>query len=201
MTTAPTELHQTFDPALPIDQIRPNPNNPNEGDQATLEESIETLGFFGAILVRQVDEWEFELIGGEHRVRDRKARGIPTIPALIVHDVDDEHALKMLLSDNEVTRRGQNNVAKLNKVLRSLENTRGTGFPADVLAQLEAHEHERAKGARHASVPDREAAPKEFAREYGIVITCSDETHQEELYNKLLETLELDPEKLRAVSI
>lgn len=199
MTTAPLEHRQTFDPALPIDQIRPNPHNPNEGDQATLEESIDTLGFFGAILVRQVGEFEFELIGGEHRVKNRKARGIPTIPALIVHDVDDEHALKMLLSDNEVTRRGQNNVAKLNKVLRLLPDTKGTGFPADILAQLEKHEEERA--SRHPAVPDRSASPKEFSREYGIVITCEDEGTQEELYTKLLEVLELDPEKIRAVSI
>lgn len=189
-------IDQTFDPALPVEWIRPNPDNPNEGDEDSLNESIDELGFFGAILVRQVDEYEFELIGGEHRWLDRKKRGLTTIPAIIAHDVDDETAMKMLLSDNEVTRRGQNNVAKLNKVLRGLKSTKGTGFPADVLSGLEKHESERVKG----TVPNRDANPKEFDREYGIVITCTDESMQEEIYNQLLE-LGIDPEILRAVSI
>lgn len=189
-------IDQTFDPELPVEWIRPNPDNPNEGDEDSLNSSIDELGFYGAVLVRQVDEYEFELIGGEHRWRDRIKRGLTTIPAIIAHNVDDDAAMKMLLNDNEVTRRGQNNVAKLNKVLRGLESTKGVAFPADVLTGLAKHEAERTKGV----VPNRDENPKQFEREYGIVISCADEGMQEKIYNQLLE-LGIDPEILRAVSI
>lgn len=188
-------LNQTYDPELPVEWIRANPLNPNEGDEASLTESIDEIGFFGAVLVRQTAEYEYELIGGEHRVKDRRARGIGTVPAIIVHDIDEEKALKALLADNEVTRRGSNNVAKLNKILRKLPDIRGTGFPADIEAQLAKHEDERRKG----SVPEVENA-REFPRQYGLVIECEDEATQEEMYNAVIGA-GIDAELIRAVSI
>lgn len=191
-----TAINQTYDPEMPVEWIRPNPLNPNEGDEASLVESIDEHGFVGAIMVRQVDEYEYELIGGEHRWKDRVARGIATIPAIILHDVDDVKALKLLLADNEVTRRGQNNTAKLNLVLRKLPDLRATGFPPDIAAQLEQHETERKKNA----VPDVPEA-KEFPHEYAIIIHCDDEESQEKLYNQIAERLDVDLTRVRAASI
>lgn len=190
-----TKVNQTYDPAMPVDWIVPHPDNPNEGDQKALEESIDELGFYGAILVRQIDEYEFQLLGGEHRWKDAIGRGEKTIPAIVLHDVDDDKALKVLLGDNEITRRGRYNQAKLAKVLRTLPDTRGTGFPPDILSQLEEHETNRAATAKEL------ADAKQFAREYGIVIECEDEETQEALFNRLTSELGLDPRTLRAVSI
>jgi predicted mannosyl-3-phosphoglycerate phosphatase (HAD superfamily) len=185
--------NQTYDPALPVEWIHPHPDNPNEGDEKALEESIDELGFFGAITVRQLDEYEFQIIGGEHRWKVTKAAGGTTIPAIIAHDVDDEKALKMLLVDNEITRRGKYNNEKLAAALRKLPNTRGTGFPMDA---LEAHERQRAREAAQ-----EEQAAKEFAREYGVVITVASEAEQEALYEALQEKLGLEVGQLRVVSI
>lgn len=185
---------QTYDPAMPVEWIQPHPDNPNEGDQKALEESIDELGFYGAILVRQLDEFEYQILGGEHRWTDTKARGEETIPVLILHDVDDNEALKILLGDNEITRRGSYNHPKLKKILTALPDIRGTGFPADIMAQLEEHEDKRA------ATVDANRKDAVFEREYGIVIECPDEETQEKVYNQLLE-IGIDPNTLRAVSI
>lgn len=183
--------NQTYDPALPVDWIHPHPDNPNEGDEKALEESIDELGFFGAITVRQLDEYEFQIIGGEHRWKLTKARGETTIPAIIAHDVDDEKALKMLLVDNEITRRGKYNNEKLVNVIRKLPNTRGTGFPMDELAK-----HEKARA-------DKIAAQKaaEFKREYGVIVMVESEAEQEAMFNALQQKLEIPATSLRVVSI
>jgi GNAT superfamily N-acetyltransferase len=187
-------LAQSYDPELPVEWIRPHPDNPNQGDEEALADSIERLGFFGAILVRQTDEYEYELIGGEHRWRKVCADGGKTIPALVVHDIDDETALRMLLVDNEITRRGRYDNTRLTKVLRSLPDLRGTGFPADILSELTAAEETRARKETAARVE-----AKEFVREYGLVIECPDEASQEELYEKVAALV--DPSRIRAVSI
>lgn len=186
---------QTYDPELPVEWIHPHPDNPNVGDEKALEESLDELGFFGAITVRQLDEYEYQIIAGEHRWRDRVKRGLSTIPAIIAHDVDDEKALKMLLVDNEVTRRGGYNNEKLVAALRKLPNTKGTGFPLD---ELEKHEEARAQKAA-----DKAAAAKasEFVREYGIVITVPDEASQADLYQRLQDELDIAADSMRVVSI
>lgn len=203
-----TQMNQTYDEALPVDWIFPHPDNPNIGDREALAESIDELGFYGAILVRQLDEYEYQLLGGEHRWKETKERGGTSIPAFILHDVDDDAALKILLGDNEITRRGRYDHAKLNKVLTGLKSIRGTGFPPDVLQQLAEHEAERkaAKAAEETpttnpgATKDEIANAAHFDRQYGIVINCADEAEQEGLYNRLVE-IGVDPSTMRAVSI
>ena len=182
---------QAYDPELQVDWVVPHPHNPNMGDEDALEESIDEVGFVGAILVRQIGEWQYELIAGEHRWKNRKKNKIETIPAIIAHDMSDEAALKLLLSDNEVTRRGRYDNEKLTKALRSLPNTRGTGFPLDALAKHEARRQRQEIIAN---------PPEQFVREYGVVVTCKTEVEQEELYNRLV-GIGVDPEQMRVVSI
>lgn len=194
-----TSRPQTYDPAMPVDWITPHPDNPNEGDEKALEESIDELGFYGAILVRQIGEFEYQLLGGEHRWKDTKSRGKPTIPAIVLHDVSDDEALKILLGDNEVTRRGKYDHVRLTKVLRKLPDTKGTGFPEDILTQLAEHEalRARAEGRKQTA----EDIVKEFGREYGIVLTCESEDAQEQLFNEVVKLGLVPVENLRVVSI
>src|SRR5579862_6675267 len=72
---------------IDVDRITPNPEQPRLAfDQATLDElaaSIREHGVLQPILVRPLDDNEFQLIAGERRWRASKAAGLDTIPALV----------------------------------------------------------------------------------------------------------------------
>ena len=176
---------------LDVALIDPHPQNPNVADEASLAESIDELGWFGAVVVRPKDGGRYEMLGGEHRWRDRVTRGEATIPSIILHDVDDEKALKVMLQDNEQTRRGHYDSERLVKVLKGLSNLKGSGFD---LAMLARHEDERRKAAAAAG------PPKEFAHEFGIFITSPDEKSQHEMYDWLVDHA-FDPATMRVLSI
>lgn len=87
---------------LPIDQIRPNPNQPRKFlDEPKLKElaaSIKSKGLLEEILVRPKDEG-FEIVHGERRWRACKLLGLKTIGAK-VESFPDEEAFELSLTEN-----------------------------------------------------------------------------------------------------
>ena len=88
---------------IDLDRITPNPEQPRlVFDEATLEElaaSIREHGVLQPILVRPLEDGEFQLIAGERRWRASKAAGLATIPAL-VEEIDDDTALEISIIEN-----------------------------------------------------------------------------------------------------
>jgi ParB family transcriptional regulator, chromosome partitioning protein len=86
-----------------VDRITPNPEQPRMAiDQATIEElaaSIREHGVLQPILVRPLDDNQFQLIAGERRWRASRVAGLRTIPAL-VEDIDDDTALEISIIEN-----------------------------------------------------------------------------------------------------
>jgi ParB/RepB/Spo0J family partition protein len=71
-------------------------------DEVTLDElaaSIREHGVLQPILVRPLEDGEFQLIAGERRWRASKAAGLGTIPAL-VEEIDDDTALEISIIEN-----------------------------------------------------------------------------------------------------
>lgn len=166
---------------IPARLLRPHPHNPNRGDKEAIAESIEVNGFYGAVLVRAhpTNEGEFEILAGEHRMTEAVAAaegdlevGIPCIVA----SYDDIGAARVLLADNETAKRSTYDADELTRVLHSLGSLEGTGF---TLAELSDFEDER---QRNEPSPSDESG---FVREYGVVVYCDDEPHQQEIYEKL----------------
>jgi ParB family chromosome partitioning protein len=93
-TTAPSEL--------PIERIRPNPEQPRRRfDPAELErlaESIRQHGVLQPVVVRSVDDG-YELVVGERRWRAAQAAGRTMIPAVIA-DVAPRDRLEIALVEN-----------------------------------------------------------------------------------------------------
>jgi ParB family chromosome partitioning protein len=87
---------------LPIDQIRPDPQQPRKTfPKATLEElakSIQDVGFLQPVVVRRADDG-FILISGERRFRAAQQLGLREIPA-VIRDFDEEQALVASLVEN-----------------------------------------------------------------------------------------------------
>ena len=59
-------IEQTFDEAIPVDDITEHPDNPRRGDDPAVEESMVRNGFFGAILVQRSTD---HVIAGNTRYR------------------------------------------------------------------------------------------------------------------------------------
>ena len=88
---------------IDVERIAPNPEQPRlVFDETSLEElaaSIREHGVLQPILVRPLEDGEFQLIAGERRWRASKAAGLATIPAL-VEEIDDDTALEISIIEN-----------------------------------------------------------------------------------------------------
>jgi ParB family transcriptional regulator, chromosome partitioning protein len=88
---------------ISVNRITPNPQQPRlVFDQTALEElanSIREHGVLQPILVRPLEDDEFQLIAGERRWRASQAAGLATIPAL-VEEIDDDTALEISIIEN-----------------------------------------------------------------------------------------------------
>jgi ParB family chromosome partitioning protein len=88
---------------LPLDVIRPGRYQPRSVfDAGKLEElasSIRAQGVVQAVVVRETEPGEYELIAGERRWRAAQLAGLDTIPA-VVRDVADEVTVVMSLIEN-----------------------------------------------------------------------------------------------------
>jgi ParB family transcriptional regulator, chromosome partitioning protein len=88
---------------IDVQRIIPNPEQPRLAmEQVSLDElsaSIREHGVLQPILVRPLDDGEFQLIAGERRWRASIAAGLATIPAL-VEEIDDDTALEISIIEN-----------------------------------------------------------------------------------------------------
>jgi ParB family transcriptional regulator, chromosome partitioning protein len=83
--------------------IRPNPLQPrnhfDEEAMSSLAASIREVGVLQPILVRDLEEGEYELIAGERRWRAARRAGLQTIP-VIIQSVSESHSLEHALVEN-----------------------------------------------------------------------------------------------------
>ena len=87
---------------LPIDALRPNPNQPRiEFDEASLRslsDSIRRYDILQPLTVRRTDEG-YELIAGERRLRAAKLAGLREVPCLLARSSEEESALLALIEN------------------------------------------------------------------------------------------------------
>lgn len=87
---------------IPLELIRPNPNQPRKYfDSTALEElacSIREYGVIQPITVRR-NGAEYEIIAGERRFRASESIGVETIPAIVIHADDNKSAILALLEN------------------------------------------------------------------------------------------------------
>lgn len=121
---------------VPIDKLEPHPRNPRRGDVGTIKESIGTNGFYGAIVVQESTNY---ILAGNHRYLAAKASGANEIPVVWL-DIDDTHALRILLADNRT-----NDIAEyddpllaelLNDLVVDTGTLDGTGFTEEAVDEL-----------------------------------------------------------------
>ncbi|MEP0873175.1 ParB/RepB/Spo0J family partition protein [Trichocoleus desertorum AS-A10] len=66
---------------------------------AQLVESVKGFGILEPLLVRSLDNGEYELVAGERRLRAARELGLTDVPA-VIHDLDERQALQVALIEN-----------------------------------------------------------------------------------------------------
>lgn len=95
-----TEHTEAIGQVVPIEQLRPNPNQPRHTFDG-LEElvaSISRVGVLEPLLVRGTPSG-YQIVSGERRYRAARAAGLGSVPCIVL-DVDDARALEIALIEN-----------------------------------------------------------------------------------------------------
>lgn len=132
-TLSPVDVLNDRLEMVAIDAVVEHPENPRRGDVELIEGLIEENGFFGALIVQRSTG---RILVGNHRWKAARRAGADQIPVLFV-DVDDERAMKILLSENRANDQATYDEEALFSVLSDYEgNLEGTGYDADALDDL-----------------------------------------------------------------
>jgi DNA modification methylase len=121
---------------VPIDSVRPHPQNVNKANLDAIRESVRANGFYGFIVVQKSTGY---VCAGNHRFLLAKEEGATHIPVTFI-DVDDQTALRILLADNRTTRLGVDDSDALADLLQAIQDEQGslvgTGFDDSALQDL-----------------------------------------------------------------
>lgn len=83
--------------------LSPNDWNTNivtPENEHRLDESIDRLGMFKPILVRELGDGSLQILGGQHRAQRAAARGMKSVPIINLGSIDDKRAKEIGLVDN-----------------------------------------------------------------------------------------------------
>jgi len=137
---------QTFDPEAELAELLDHPDNPREGDDDAVADSIDVNGFYGVILAQRSTR---RILFGHTRRRNLVAAGATTGPVMWI-DVDDERARKILLADNRTAELARWMPGKLADVLSAMgADIAGSGFTVADVAVAIAQAADAADADRH----------------------------------------------------
>ena len=116
---------------VPIESIKPHPQNPRLGDVAAIAESLQVNGQYSPIVV-----WNDTIIAGTHTWKAAKSLGWKEIAVTKFKGTEDD-ALRVLVTDNRTSDIASYDNALLLDLLRSLPDLEGTGYDKPFLDELD----------------------------------------------------------------
>lgn len=134
--------------------LKPNPWNPNNVDpinQDKLETSIRMTGIKRPIVVRELEDGSYQIIGGQHRTAAAIKLGLDQVPIINRGPINDSDAKRETLIDN--FRYGTDNIDRMAELL----NDPDIGSAADLLASMPIDEEELAGYFEHLNADDLSA--------------------------------------------
>lgn len=134
-------FHESSRPLLvPISEVMPYENNANNGDVDIVRDSIQTNGFYGAIIAQKGFG---TIIAGHTRYEALLSLGSEWIPVIWV-ETNNVSAARMRIVDNRSTRLGRDDPALLLEELQSIMEAdqelvlAGTGYLEEDLDAIRA---------------------------------------------------------------
>ncbi len=158
----------------PINKLKQWPGNPRRGDLDRIVTSIEVNGFYAPVIVQKSSGY---IIAGNHRTQAAESLKYPELPVVVV-DVDDETARRMVLADNKTSDSGSYNTDDLVEMLGQfdLDDLAGTGWSAEEVEKL-------LEPPIFDDEPD--AGEQMGDLQFRLVVDCTSEQHQATLLSKL----------------
>lgn len=182
---------------VPIDSVTPHPDNPNQGDDKVVEESILANGF---VTLCTADKNTGHMVAGHTRLRVLKKLGATHIPLLWEDSWDELGAKRYLVGDNASAAKAVMNHEKLAELLgeiaESQQGLTGTAitdgeYQAMLLEIAQSHEDPDIAGFGHG---DQGALGL-----YQIVIEFPDDRDERDMV--FAELAERFPERVRVANL
>lgn len=104
---------------LPIDQIRPYPNNPNVHSTAQIKQLRAAIREFGFTTPVLIDE-DGMLLAGHGRRAAALAEGYTELPTVTVSGLNDVQKRKLVIADNQLPKGAQWDMEILSSELRKI---------------------------------------------------------------------------------
>jgi hypothetical protein len=128
-------ISQRYEPQVALDSLVEHPENPRRGNDTVLDESVDELGFYGAIYGQASTR---RIVAGNHRLKKLRRAGATSVDVIWL-DIDDALARKILLVDNRANDLGTYDMRQLHGLLDEIARTdslRGTGYSDGDLGAL-----------------------------------------------------------------
>lgn len=160
-----------------VSELKTFEGNARRGDISRIAESLSANGQFKPIVVNRGTKTGKinEVLAGNHTLMAAQSLGWVFIDAVYV-DVDREHALRIVLADNQTSDVATNDNNALIDLIQELPDLVGTGFTQDDLDVLLSAAD---AGGGFGPPPD-----EPYVSRWEIVVECENENEQEELYDQ-----------------
>jgi hypothetical protein len=160
-------------------ELLPNPRNWRihpPAQQDALRGVLAEVGYAGALLARELDDGRLQLIDGHLRAETTPEALVP----VLVLDVDEQEAIKILVTHDPLSALAGADVAKLNDALSDCE-IRNPALMA-MLADLD----EQVRQASEAVEEATERAEVDIPESWQVVVECSSEDQQREVFERMI---------------
>jgi hypothetical protein len=158
-------------------ELTPNPRNWRTHPQRqrnALRGVLAEIGYAGALLARELDDGGLELIDGHLRARATPDARVP----VLVLDVDEAEADKLLLTHDPLGEMAGRDRDKLDALLRRVDT--GRAAVRDMLAGM-------ADRAGLYRTGESAALRRELPESFQVLVECGGEEGQRELFERLIE--------------
>lgn len=153
MISGMVQFHPALDSLMTdIDDVKPHPSNPRNGDVDAIAESIMANGYIAPIIAQRSTG---HILAGNHRYMALHQLGATQAPVIWV-EVDEVAAARYLLADNRTSDLGQYDNGQLVELLTTLNETDGligSGYTEFDLEALTALAEMKPDYGDHASWP------------------------------------------------
>lgn len=178
-------------PLAEIGKIIPYENNARINDHVVpaLMESIKRFGFNEPIVLTK----DNVIICGHTRVKAAQKLGMKKIPCVYAEGLTEEEINAYRLADNKVAEKALWDFEKLNAELEKIGSDikmEDFGFDASQI-EGQALNQSCATTQEPLSNPTSQSTSTaggfKYKEQFGVIVMCKDECHQENVYNKLVE--------------
>lgn len=170
-----------------IDAVRPHPENYRNGDITGIGDSIEANKLYKRLIVQKSTGY---ILAGTHTWLAAQQKGLKVIP-IEEHDVDDDHARRILAVDNRESDKATNDEEKLAALLRTIgekdEELTGTGWTPDEFADMFSKSEEVTSAPPQRAPRKPKTNIENYFEQFGVLVICSDDEHRRNVLEQLRE--------------